>query len=91
MKAYGEVYVQIHIFFTSALVGGEWQLHAPAALHPEKEPRVPIVIGGWVGPRAGLDDVEKRKFLNVLGVDLRPLGHPARSQSLLYRLRYSGS
>jgi hypothetical protein len=27
-----------------------------------------------VGPRAGLDDVEKRKFLNVPGLELRPLG-----------------
>jgi hypothetical protein len=22
-------------------------------------------IGGWVGPRVGLDDVEKRKFLTL--------------------------
>jgi hypothetical protein len=42
-----------------------------------------------VGPRAGLDDVENRKFLTLPGLELRPLGHPARSQSL-YRLRYPG-
>jgi hypothetical protein len=42
-----------------------------------------------VGPRAGLDDVEKRKFLTLPGLELRPLGCPARSQSL-YRLRYPG-
>jgi hypothetical protein len=46
-------------------------------------------IGGWVDPRAGLDDVEKKKFLTLLGLELRPLGRPARSQSL-YRLRYPG-
>jgi hypothetical protein len=40
-------------------------------------------IGGWVSPRAGLDDVKKR-------LELQALGRPARSQSL-YRLRYSGS
>jgi hypothetical protein len=40
-----------------------------------------------VGPRGGVDDVEKRKFFNLLGLELRPLGRPARSQSL-YRLRY---
>jgi hypothetical protein len=34
------------------------QLHAPAALLPGKEPAVPIVIRGWVEPRAGLDGVE---------------------------------
>jgi hypothetical protein len=29
MKAYGKVDIQIHIFLTSVLVGGEW-----SALHP---------------------------------------------------------
>jgi hypothetical protein len=37
-------------------------------------------IGGWVGLRAGLDSVEKRKFLTLPGLELR-------SQSL-YRPRY---
>jgi hypothetical protein len=45
---------------------------------------------GWVGPRTGLDDVQMRKFLPSPGLELRPLGHPARRQSL-YRIRYSGS
>jgi hypothetical protein len=39
-------------------------------------------IGDWLGPRAGLDDVEKRKFLTLPGLELRPLCRPARSQSL---------
>jgi hypothetical protein len=43
-----------------------------------------------VGPRAGVDDVEKRKFLTLPGLELRPIGRLARSQSL-YRLRYPGS
>jgi hypothetical protein len=43
-----------------------------------------------VDPRAGLDDVEKRNFLTLPGLELRPLGRPARSQSL-YRLRHPGS
>jgi hypothetical protein len=30
-----------------------------------------------VDPRAGLDDVEKRKFLTLPGLELRPLGRPA--------------
>jgi hypothetical protein len=38
------------------------QLHAPAALPPEKEPLVPIGIGGCVGLRAVLDAVGKRKI-----------------------------
>jgi hypothetical protein len=40
-----------------------------------------------VGPRAGLDNMEKKKFFILPGLELRPLGRPARSQSL-YRLRY---
>jgi hypothetical protein len=43
-----------------------------------------------VDPTEGLDDVEKRKFLTLPGLELRPLGRPARSQSL-YRLSYPGS
>jgi hypothetical protein len=42
-----------------------------------------------MGPSAGLDDVEKRKFLTLREFELRPLGRPARSQSL-YRLGYPG-
>jgi hypothetical protein len=32
---------------------------------------------------AGLDDLEKRKFLTLLGLEFRPLGRPAR------RLKYA--
>jgi hypothetical protein len=47
-------------------------------------------MGGVVDPRTGLNDVVRRKFLTLPGLVLRPLGRPARSQSL-YRLRYPGS
>jgi hypothetical protein len=43
-----------------------------------------------VGPRTGLDNVEKRKFLPLLGLELRFLGCPARSQSL-YQKSYHAS
>jgi hypothetical protein len=36
-------------------------------------------IGGWVGPRTCLDDVKRRKMLSLPGLELRPLGRPARS------------
>jgi hypothetical protein len=50
--------------------GVSGQIHAPAAL-PRKE-RNPGThwIGDWVGPRAGLGDVEKRKFLTLPGLEL---------------------
>ena len=39
---------------TSALDGVGGQRHAPAALPPGKRPGT-LCIGGWVGPRAGLN------------------------------------
>jgi hypothetical protein len=38
-----------------------------------------------VGPRVGLDDVEKRKFLTIPGLELRPLGRSAIPTPLLAR------
>jgi hypothetical protein len=90
MKAYAGVDVQIRIFFTSTLGGGEWSASRPGRFTPGETPSGTHWIGGWMDPRAGLEDVEKRKFLILPGVELRPLGRPARSQSL-YRLRYLGS
>jgi hypothetical protein len=43
-----------------------------------------------VGPRAGLDDMEERKILDLTGTELWPLSHPACSQSL-HRLCYTSS
>jgi hypothetical protein len=85
MKAYGGVDVYIHICLTSALAGGEWSASRPGERAPDTH-----WIGVWVDPRADLDDVEKRKFLTLPGLELRPLGRPARSQSL-YLLHYPGS
>jgi hypothetical protein len=70
---------------TSALVGGEWSASRPGRFTPGERAPGTHWIGGWVGPRTGLDDVERRKFLTLPGLELRPLGRPARSQSL-YRL-----
>jgi hypothetical protein len=88
MKAYGGVDVSINIFLTLALAGGEWSASRPGRFTPAE--RVPGThwIGSWVDPRASLDDVEKRKFLTVPGLELRHLGRPARSQSLSRLLVY---
>jgi hypothetical protein len=75
--ACGGVGVQIHIFLTSALVGGEWSASRPCRFTSGTH-----WIGGLVGPRAGLDDVEERKFLTLPGRELRSIGRPARSQAL---------
>jgi hypothetical protein len=55
------------------------QLHAPAALPPGERAPGTHWIGGWVGPRTGLDDMEKRNVLALPGLELLPLGRPARS------------
>jgi hypothetical protein len=67
---------------TSALAGGEWSASRPGRLTPGERAPGTQWIGGWVDPRAGLDNVEKRKFLTLMGLELRPLGRPAHSQSL---------
>jgi hypothetical protein len=63
------------------LDGGEWSASRPGRFTPGTQ-----WIGGWVGPRTGLDDAEKRKFLTLPGLELC---RPVRNQSL-YRLSYPG-
>jgi hypothetical protein len=90
MNAYVGVDVYIHIFLTSALAGGEWSASCHCGFTPgERAPRTHW-IGSCVGPRAGLNGMEKRKFLTLPGLKLRPLGLPAHRQSL-YQLCYPGS
>jgi hypothetical protein len=43
MKAYGEMDIQIHIFLTSTLDGGEWSAARPGRFTHEKGPPVTIV------------------------------------------------
>jgi hypothetical protein len=82
--------IQIHIFLTTALVGGEWSDSRPGRFTPGEIAPGTNWLGGWVGPKAGLNDVEKIKFLTLPGLELWPFCRPARSQSL-HLLRYPGS
>jgi hypothetical protein len=65
MKTYGGVDVYIHVFFTSALVGGERSASRPSRFTPGAS-----WVGGWVGLRTGQDDVERRNILLLLGLEL---------------------
>jgi hypothetical protein len=76
------------IFLTSAIVG-EWSALHTGRFTPRERAPGTHWMGVWVDPRAGLEDVEKRKFFLLPGLEIRPLGRPARSQSL-YRLPYPG-
>jgi hypothetical protein len=87
MKTYGELDVQIHIFLTSQLDGGGWPASSRGRFTPRGKSPPSALDRRLGGPRAGLDDIEKRKFLTLPGLELRPLGRHARGQSL-YRLRY---
>jgi hypothetical protein len=53
-------------------VSGE--LHAPTALPPGTHS-----IGGWVDPRAGLDDEKKSKLLTLSGLEIFPLSRQTDS------------
>jgi hypothetical protein len=68
MKTYGGVDIYIHIFLTSALVVGEWSASRPGLFTTGTN-----WIGGWMDPRAGPDDVEKRQILPLPALELRPL------------------
>jgi hypothetical protein len=90
MKTYEGLDVYIHTFYTPTLVGGERSTSRPGRFTSVEKAPGTHWIGGWVGPRAGLDDIKKRKLLPLPGLELRSLRRPARNQSL-YRLRYPGS
>jgi hypothetical protein len=66
MKAYTGVDVQI-IFLTTEPDGGEWAASRPGRFTSRERA---AGIGGYVDPRADLDDVEKRKFLTLPGLKL---------------------
>jgi hypothetical protein len=57
MKTYGGVDVQINVSLTSALVS------RPGRFTSGERALSAHWIGGWVGPRAGLNDIEEKKFL----------------------------
>jgi hypothetical protein len=48
---------------TSALAGGKWSASRLGRFTPAERAPGTHWIGGWVGPRAGLDNVVKRKFV----------------------------
>jgi hypothetical protein len=67
MKVYRESgrYSSTH-FLTLALDGGEWSASRPGRFTPRERAPCTHWVGGWVGPRAILDAVVKRKFPSTL-------------------------
>jgi hypothetical protein len=62
MKAHWGVEVCLHAFLTSALDGGGWSASRPGRFIPRERAPGTHWIGGWVGPRASLDAVVRRKL-----------------------------
>jgi hypothetical protein len=58
-------------FSTLALDGGEWSASRPGRFTPGEIVSGTHWIGGWVGPRTGLDQ-KKRKFLPLSGIEPWP-------------------
>jgi hypothetical protein len=58
MKTYWGVEVYLHIFFISALDGGEWSASRPGLFNPRERFPGTHWRGGWVG----LDAVVRRKI-----------------------------
>jgi hypothetical protein len=57
-------YISTHSL-TSALDGGEWSASRPGRFTPKERTPGTHWKGGWVGPRAVLDAVVKRKILSL--------------------------
>jgi hypothetical protein len=65
---------------TSALDGCEWPVSHLCSFTPRKTAPGTYFIGGWVGPQASLDVMEKRKFfLPLLGIKPFLFSHPAHT------------
>jgi hypothetical protein len=59
VKAYGRVDVYMHVFLTSALVGGGWSVSRPGRFTHEEIVPDTQWKGGRLDPRTGMDDMEK--------------------------------
>jgi hypothetical protein len=69
-KAYGAREVLIHIFLTSAQIGGELSASRPGHCTPGEKSTGVLWIGSWVDPRPGVNVVEKKTFLTPPRLDL---------------------
>jgi hypothetical protein len=64
-------YIYVHIFLSWEIVGGEWSASRSGRYIPGERAPCTHRKGGWVGPRASLDNTEKRKFLTIPGLELQ--------------------
>jgi hypothetical protein len=90
IKAYrGEWWCSSTHSLTSALDGGEWSASRPGRFTPRERASGTHWIRGWVGPRAVLEAVVKRKIPSSRRESNPIPDRPARSPAL-YQLSYHG-
>jgi hypothetical protein len=58
------------VFLTLALVGGDLAASCTGRFAPGERAPGALWTGGWVDPRTGLYDVERRKILPLSGLEL---------------------
>jgi hypothetical protein len=75
MNTCGGMDVKIHVFLITVLIGGESSASRSGRFTPWERASSIHQIGGWVGPRTDLDDVERRKILPLPELKLQLLSH----------------
>jgi hypothetical protein len=65
--------LRYEVFLTSALVGCECLASRLGSFTPRETAPNTSWIGGYVSPRADLEDVEKTKFLTLPGLENSPV------------------
>jgi hypothetical protein len=54
----------------------EWPVSCPGCFIPEERAPGAHWIGGWVGPRYGLDAVERKKIFTLQRIEPQPVTMP---------------
>jgi hypothetical protein len=70
MKRYEGVGIQLHIFLTLVLAGGEWSASHHSHLTAQAKSPSTCCIGDWVGPRIDLEDMERITIFHLMELQL---------------------
>jgi hypothetical protein len=84
MKAYWGSGTKAHSFLTPELDGGERSASRPGRFIPREITPGTQWVGGWVGPRAGLDAVRGGEVKNSSPCQASNPHHPVRSPALYH-------